>query len=320
MLEVVTPQSIELIAAKAFPAAFVHVSSGWLLRHTPGVGSRRANSVLPLTFMPPRLSTAGATLSSDGAKRSLPHGGAASGEMTAGESTSGLPPGGTTPNEAIAGRTSSGGTIAGRTTAPPIDEALEECRRFYIERGLPVRFQLSPAASPYGLDEILAARGFVKEGASLAMSAPISSVVGTLKRRSDCQVLITRRPSPEWFAFYLQYGTGRTMNAQSAKDLLFRIQGEPMFAGVLSPANELIGIGLGVHDDWLGLFSIATHPSFTRRGVASTLIRALAERGAINGADHVFLQVEAENRPAIALYEKAGFTVAYPYHYRTLGA
>lgn len=264
LLEVVNPQSIELIAAKAFPAAFIHVSRGWLLRHTPGVGSRRANSVLPLTFM----RTGNAT----------------------------------------------------RVTNSSIDEALEECCAFYSDRGLPVRFQVSPAASPLALDDILAARGFVKEGSSLAMSAPIASAIDRLDTHREYHVLITRRPSPEWFAFYLKYGTGKTMNTQSAKDLLFRIQGEPMFAGVLTPSNEMIGIGLGVHDDWLGLFSIATHPDYTRRGVASLVVRALAERGAINGADHVFLQVEAENRPAIALYEKAGFSVAYPYHYRSLSS
>jgi GNAT superfamily N-acetyltransferase len=38
---------IEQLAVNAWPAATVQLVDGWLLRHTPGVGRRRSNSVLP---------------------------------------------------------------------------------------------------------------------------------------------------------------------------------------------------------------------------------------------------------------------------------
>ena len=265
MLETINPQSIELLAAKAFPAAFIESAFGWLLRHTPGVGSRRANSVLPLSF-------------SQGAY---------------------VPP-------------------ADVPAGPPtLEHAVETCAAYYRRRGLLPRFQISPAATPSDLDAFLEARGYVKEGASLAMFTPIEAPLERLQVPDGLRVVITRRPDREWFSFYLRFGTGRSMTPAAARDLLLRIKGTPMFASVRLE-ERCIGIGLGVHDDWLGLYSIATDPAYMRRGVASLVVRSLCERALINGADHAFLQVEAENAPARALYEKAGFTVAYPYHYRTL--
>ena len=35
-----------------------------------------------------------------------------------------------------------------------------------------------------------------------------------------------------------------------------------------------------------------------------------------NGATHAYLQVDAENAPALAVYRKFGFATAYTYHYR----
>jgi ribosomal protein S18 acetylase RimI-like enzyme len=34
-----------------------------------------------------------------------------------------------------------------------------------------------------------------------------------------------------------------------------------------------------------------------------------------HGATHAYLQVDAENRPAISVYRKFGFVDAYTYHY-----
>src|ERR1700744_3316849 len=43
----------------------------------------------------------------------------------------------------------------------PVAEKIERAEEGYAERGLPVRFQLTAAALPEGLDDTLAARGYV---------------------------------------------------------------------------------------------------------------------------------------------------------------
>jgi ribosomal protein S18 acetylase RimI-like enzyme len=66
-------------------------------------------------------------------------------------------------------------------------------------------------------------------------------------------------------------------------------------------------------DGLLGLFCIAVAPALRRTGLARAIITALCARA----PEAVpYLQVEARNAPAIALYRQLGFTEAYRYRHR----
>lgn len=56
------------------------------------------------------------------------------------------------------------------------------------------------------------------------------------------------------------------------------------------------------------LLTIATHPAHRRRGLARALMAAWTRRAAQCGAGRAFLEVAADNAPAIALYQATGFT------------
>ncbi|MFN3494064.1 MAG: GNAT family N-acetyltransferase, partial [Hydrogenophaga sp.] len=51
------------------------------------------------------------------------------------------------------------------------------------------------------------------------------------------------------------------------------------------------------------------------QGLAGRVLRAMAAEAARRGLPRVFLQVDASNQPALALYRRAGLTVAWPYAY-----
>ena len=55
--------------------------------------------------------------------------------------------------------------------------------------------------------------------------------------------------------------------------------------------------------------NIATVPSFRGRGVGRALTQALIESAKESGASVIMLEVRKSNAAAIALYEKAGFTL-----------
>lgn len=63
-----------------------------------------------------------------------------------------------------------------------------------------------------------------------------------------------------------------------------------------------------VHDE-IHLLAIATHPDVRRRGIGGRLLAHLLGLGRARGAALVTLEVRRSNRPAIALYERAGFVV-----------
>ena len=88
--------------------------------------------------------------------------------------------------------------------------------------------------------------------------------------------------------------------ALTARAVIAEIDGEP------------VGMAFGVAErGWCGVYGMSTVPGMRRRGIAQTVLRALAR-----DAPNLYLQVERDNAAARALYDNVGFTHAYGYHYR----
>jgi len=68
-------------------------------------------------------------------------------------------------------------------------------------------------------------------------------------------------------------------------------------------------------DDWVGFRGIHVDPAHRRRGLALAVMAALLEWGAERGATTAYLQVLGDNAPALALYERLGFTTHHAYRY-----
>lgn len=62
--------------------------------------------------------------------------------------------------------------------------------------------------------------------------------------------------------------------------------------------------------DEIHLNNVAVHPAWRRQGVGAALLAHVLEVAEAIGAPHATLEVRASNTPAIALYERAGFTRA----------
>jgi ribosomal protein S18 acetylase RimI-like enzyme len=72
-----------------------------------------------------------------------------------------------------------------------------------------------------------------------------------------------------------------------------------------------------LEDDVVGLYDVYTAPSARGQGYAGLLCARLLADAVAHGARHAYLQVEAENLAARAVYRKLGFADGYAYHYRT---
>jgi predicted GNAT family acetyltransferase len=66
----------------------------------------------------------------------------------------------------------------------------------------------------------------------------------------------------------------------------------------------------------VGLYDVFTACQARGRGLAQALCLWLLARAADAGARHAYLQVEADNAAARAVYHRLGFADGYAYHYR----
>lgn len=68
-------------------------------------------------------------------------------------------------------------------------------------------------------------------------------------------------------------------------------------------------------EDWVGLRGIEVDPAHRREGLGVAVVAELLGWGAERGATTAYLQVLADNGPAIGLYERLGFVTHHAYRY-----
>ena len=79
--------------------------------------------------------------------------------------------------------------------------------------------------------------------------------------------------------------------------------------------GELASGYAGCDGDWVGLGGLWVEPAERRSGLGLAVVEALLDWGAAQGATTAYLQVLADNTPALALYERLGFREHHRYRY-----
>jgi ribosomal protein S18 acetylase RimI-like enzyme len=195
-----------------------------------------------------------------------------------------------------------------------LEDAIEHIITYYCERRTPAAFKITEASKPDDLDETLEEMGFEKRMVTYVQTIPIQEL-SCVYPRVPVDIIKVDDASIDT----LMYESGFDSPAVEARrGIIKRIEGEKGIGKVMID-GRLAGMGLGVvRADWLGLFSIRTLPDYQRRGVAWSISCALGMWGEDLGAKKAFLQAEAKNTPALALYESMGFQIVYSYWYRVL--
>lgn len=195
-----------------------------------------------------------------------------------------------------------------------LTDKLSRVEAFYAQHSLPARYQITPAAQPANLDAILADRGYVTDAPTHVQTAVLTTVID--QTRAAHAVTLTPRPTADWLAFYHTSGGFSDHQAAVRRGILQRIRPPIAFAAA-QENGRFLGIGVGVcAQGWLGIFGMLTASQARRRGVATAVLHTLAQWGTQQGAAHAYLQVMSNNSAALPLYQRAGFTTRYNYHYR----
>jgi ribosomal protein S18 acetylase RimI-like enzyme len=192
----------------------------------------------------------------------------------------------------------------------PLDEALTRVRAWYERRGLPAYIQTATGAE--GTQELLCAeleaRGWVREVSAelwVGALAPVADGVDLGER-----VGLTREPGEAWLGRYQRKG------ASEVALKVLTTGPSVWFATVPGDGGEPDAIGRCVVDGrWAGFAAVEVAPSRRREGLASAVMTALARRALEEGASAAWLQVEADNEGARALYGRLGFAAHHAYHH-----
>lgn len=236
----------EAVGARAWPAASVSYDGAWAVRITPGLASRRLNSINPLD------------------------------------------PGDTRDIEARIKHLSAQFTAAGQRPC----------------------FRLTPLA-PTQLDDALEKLNWVRKRETIVMQLELSGL--EMDRSVELSPL-------DAISDYVRASLANHDHLNEPEEafsaLLGRIQpAKGMF--VIEDKGVAVANVLCVQDrDLAGIFDLCTRETERRNGYATRLMHSALRWAQKNGARTAWLQIEANNKAALALYQQLGFSEVYRYAYR----
>jgi ribosomal protein S18 acetylase RimI-like enzyme len=194
-------------------------------------------------------------------------------------------------------------------TGASLDAAISHAERWYAQRNLPARFKLTDGAvAPPDLADALRRRSYEAVSPTLVMTAPLRPapiqdgphVAGAMPPAFDVVLRQTAKDEAEY---------------EERLSIALRAPAPAAFATLdLDRRTAAIGMTAGTAD-LAGIFLMRTAPEARRQGLARRILRALLSSAAARGARTAFLQVEADNAPAIRLYESEGFATLSTYRF-----
>lgn len=190
----------------------------------------------------------------------------------------------------------------------PLADKIQYCENWYAQRNLPSIFRLTSAMQPPELDTILDERNYERYNETLVQVSDLS----TLSPIQSAQFQFDTTISDNWLDAWATWNNIPAQHITTAKMMLSDDTTTACFAWV---ANKAVGLAI-CEKNHVGLFDIVVAPNQRGRGLGFTLVNNLLAWGKLQGANTAYLQVVANNIPALALYDKLGFKTHHNYWYR----
>ncbi|MCF3642200.1 GNAT family N-acetyltransferase [Rhizobium sp. TRM95111] len=192
-----------------------------------------------------------------------------------------------------------------------IEIRLEKARKRFADYGRPMLVRQTPLA-PQQLIDHMDSRDWSRLGETIVMTCDLpagdsgdaldylpSHDVG---RFVDARIHVAAEPPT------LKPGLTEIVNA---------IKPETGFFVFEAKDRAATAVALAVQDnDLAGVLQLGVHEKARGQGLGASILHACLRWAQLRGARRAWVQVEAENTAAVALYRKSGFGEAYRYVYR----
>jgi ribosomal protein S18 acetylase RimI-like enzyme len=203
----------------------------------------------------------------------------------------------------------------------PVDKAIDYVERWYAERDAPPLFQVHGEPG-FAVEDVPAGAALLGRGYAAGGGRPdwtrvlvmtgLSAAVPPLTTAS-VPVTADAQLSPEWL---MAYGRSRSVVPGATEAVLTGSDGQLFLSVRDETSGQIVGIArMAIHPGWAGIFGLWVDPAHRRRGIASTIVSAIAMVGRENAMPAIYLQVSADNADGVAFWQGLGFGVHHEYTY-----
>jgi N-acetylglutamate synthase len=209
-----------------------------------------------------------------------------------------------------------GGTVGRAKSAVPLSHdapdaaLLPQIEARYAAHGLPAALRIPEAAAFGAFGEALTNRGFTVGRPTQVHCAAVSA---TPRPASGECVAVGTAPDDGWASVFLGEGFDPIDGASRVRTLSRAPQA--LFASVRKDGRTVAAGMASFSHGWASVHGMRTAQDCRGRGLAGRVLSALADAARSKGYGRIFLQVEAHNAAALALYRRYGFELAWTYAY-----
>ena len=197
-----------------------------------------------------------------------------------------------------------------------ITEKLRLAEGVYRDAGLPLVLRITPFSQPEGLDAALQAAGMHKLDDTRVMVAPLQTPATAGRSLPEgCRFARTDAAAYAEIVGQFRGSPPAQRTAQAQRQALSPV---PFESWLVQRREDIVACGQFAREsDLVGLYDVFTSMQCRGQGIAHALCAELLRRASLQGATTAYLQVEADNLAARAVYHRLGFVDGYSYHYRS---
>ena len=193
--------------------------------------------------------------------------------------------------------------------APDID-VLRQIEARYLAHGLPAVFRIPEVPAFDAFRAALTGAGYVGERPTQVHCARVAEM-----RREPAAdgLVLASTPDEAWAAVFVGEGFD-PVDGASRVAILSRAP-RALFASLREDGVTVAAGMASFSQGWASVHGMRTAQAHRGRGLAGRVLAAFAQAAASDGCARMFLQVQADNTAALALYGRSGFTSVWAYRY-----
>jgi GNAT superfamily N-acetyltransferase len=196
----------------------------------------------------------------------------------------------------------------------PLDHKIAYCERVYARHGLPALFRMTPFNCPVDLEAALVARGYQSFDETLVQAARLGQAPAVPEAPDDVEIMTLDAD-----AFVEAAGELRgspTAQRDAHRERLANSPLDKRCVAIRAAGRVVCTAQVAIEGGLVGVYDVVTAEDARGKGYATLACASLLSWAWQHGANAAYLQVNADNAPAIAIYRKYGFATVYTYHYR----
>jgi GNAT superfamily N-acetyltransferase len=196
----------------------------------------------------------------------------------------------------------------------PLAAKIAHCETVYAKHKLPALFRITPFVRPPDLETALAERGYASFEQTLVLATPLAAPPAVPGLAAG--ITLTDVDASGFIDAVGDLRGSPSAQRDAQRERLVQSPLAKRMIALRAGGDVVCAAQVAIDGDLAGIFDVVTAPAARAKGYATLACAALLAWAREQGARAAYLQVSADNAPAIAVYGKFGFATSYTYHYR----